>query len=210
MASQGRKRGWLSLSSVVAVLMIAAAGWLVWHETAPSRSPRTPTAEAATLTAEDGHDSGAGTDLAASPPAGSLPTRVVVESAGIDAPVTGVGAVENGGRLVWETAWRSAGHHIDSARPGQPGNMVLTGHVSVADRDNLPVFATLAKAAPGDTVKVFSGDDVFTYRVTKISVVSPNDLRVLRSSHSATVTLITCTPDLKKRLVVFGTLVQGV
>ncbi len=209
MASHGRRRGWLSPSSVVAVLIVATAGWLVWHETAPSPSSRTPTAEAATLPTGQDADPGAGTNLAASLPAGSLPTRVVVESAGIDAPVTGVGAVENGGKLVWETAWRSAGHHIDSARPGQPGNMILTGHVAVADRNTLPVFASLGKAAPGDTVKVFSGDDVYTYRVTRISVVSPNDLRVLRPSHAATVTLITCTPDLKKRLVVFGTLVQG-
>jgi len=203
------RRGWIFLSTVVAAVVVSAAGWLVWYGTAASPSTPAPTAQAVTLAALQVPYLGPGAELVARAPAGSLPTRVVVESAGIDVPVTGVGAVQDRGKLVWETAWRAAGHHIDSARPGQPGNMVLTGHVSVADRDNLPVFATLTRAEPGDTVSVYSGDDVFIYRVTTISVVAADDLRVLRSSHAATVTLITCTADLKKRLVVVATLVPG-
>ncbi|MBI5948353.1 MAG: sortase [Chloroflexi bacterium] len=209
MVSSRRKGGWFSPSSLVAAVLVAAAGGIAWYETGTPGPSNRPGATAATLAVPPETSSATASDPAARPPAGSLPTRVVLESVGIDAPITGVGAVEAGGKLTWETAWRAAGHHIDSARPGQPGNMVLTGHVSVADRGNIPVFASLGKVAPGDTVKVFSGDQVFTYRITKVSVVSPAETRVLRSSPAATVTLITCTSDLKKRLVVVGTLVQG-
>ncbi|MGE5594617.1 MAG: sortase, partial [Hyphomicrobiales bacterium] len=99
------------------------------------------------------------------------------------------------------------GHHLDSARPGQPGNMVLTGHVSVADPDNLAVFSTLDNVQPGDVVDVYAGERLYQYRVTDIRVVSPNATRLLRSDHRSLVTLITCTHDLRHRLVVTGELI---
>jgi len=140
---------------------------------------------------------------------GGLPTRVVVAAAGIDASVSEVGVVLENERAVWQTAWRSVGHHMDSARPGQPGNMVLTGHVSVADRGNLAVFKSLDKVRTGDYIEVQSGDRVYRYVVRRVLVVDSSEVRLLRSENSATVTLITCTTDLKRRLVVVGTLDEG-
>lgn len=139
---------------------------------------------------------------------GGLPTRIVVPSAGVDAAVAEVGVTVAGGKAAWETAWRAAGHHLDSAMPGQPGNMVITGHVSVADRSNLAVFKQLDKVAEGDTVEVYSGDQIYRYSVSKVMVVPPSAVKLLRSSSESTVTLVTCTRDLKNRLVVVGTL-QG-
>ena len=138
---------------------------------------------------------------------GGLPTRVVLGSVGIDAPVAEVGVVTRDGRSEWETAWQAAGHHMDSARPGQPGNMVLTGHISVADNRNLAAFATLPQVKRGDVVEVYVGDQVHRYEVNRVSVVPASAVKVLRSDHSPTVTLITCTPDLKSRIVVVGTLI---
>jgi sortase A len=138
---------------------------------------------------------------------GGLPTRVVVARAGIDAAISEVGVVREDDGATWETAWRSVGHHIDSSMPGQPGNMVLTGHVSVADRSNLAIFSHLDSVRPGDVVEVFSGDQVYRYAVSNVSVVAPSAVKILRSSESSTVTLITCTHDLKSRLVVVATLV---
>jgi sortase A len=137
---------------------------------------------------------------------GGLPTRVVVNQAGIDAPITEVGIITSAGRPFWETAWHAVGHNLDSSLPGQPGNMVLTGHVSVADRNNAAYFAKLDSVSPGDEVDVYSGDQVFRYRISNVSVVDPSNVRVLRSGAGSTVTLITCTKDLKHRLVVVGTL----
>lgn len=137
---------------------------------------------------------------------GGLPTRIVVPAAGVDAPVAEVGVAIRDGKAVWETAWKAAGHHIDSAMPGQPGNMVITGHVSVADRENLAVFQKLDAVSEGDVVEVFSGEQRYAYRVSKVLVVPPSAVKLLRSDSTATVTLVTCTRDLKNRLVVIGTL----
>jgi LPXTG-site transpeptidase (sortase) family protein len=88
--------------------------------------------------------------------------------------------------------------------------MVISGHVSVADRANLAVFKHLDRVTEGDVVKVYSGDDLYRYTVLKVLVVAPDETRLLRSTAGSTVTLITCTKDLKDRLVVIGTLTEVV
>lgn len=190
--------------AVEAGLLLVAAGGAAWFGFAGG----TAMADPAISTAAAAQESALASDQApGSLPQGALPTRVVLERAGIDAPISEVGVVNDGARAVWETAWRAAGHHIGSARPGQPGNMVLTGHVSVADRRNIAVFATLGRAQKGDIVEVYAGDQVYRYAVSRVGVVQPSAVSVLRSDHTATVTLITCTPDLKSRVIVVGTLI---
>lgn len=191
-------------STWVAGAFVAAAALVAWFGagqsalTAPTGEPLTMAASAKPAVAKA---------AAANPLSiGSLPTRVVISSAGIDTPIVEVGIIDDNGRPAWETAWHAAGHHLDSALPGQPGNLVLTGHVSVADKRNAPVFSKLDAVRAGDVVDVYSGDTVYHYRVDDISVVAPDNIRVLRSDQSSTVTLITCTRDLKHRLVVTGTL----
>jgi len=194
----------LSGSNLAFVGMVIGAGAIAWYGTMSRPGEPTTPAEAATIApAVAANELPEVREL----PRGSLPTRLVVPSAGIDTSVVEVGVVVDRGKATWETAWRAAGHHIDSARPGQPGNVVITGHVSVADRANLAVFKTLNQVHPGDIIEMQTGDQVYRYAVTKVSTVDPNATNVLRSSHQSTVTLITCTPDLKQRLVVTGTLV---
>jgi LPXTG-site transpeptidase (sortase) family protein len=84
--------------------------------------------------------------------------------------------------------------------------MVITGHVSVADRANVAVFQNLETVAEGDLVEVFSGEQRYTYQVDRVLVVPPSAVKLLRSDATSTVTLITCTRDLKNRLVVIGKL----
>ncbi|MCK9518529.1 MAG: sortase [Dehalococcoidia bacterium] len=196
--------------NALSVGMVAAAGVVTWYGvTATELLPRDaePTAEETiTLAAEPPPP------VVVEPPIGRvaegrLPTRVVIPSAGIDSAVTEVGVVLEDGRPVWETAWRSAGHHLNSALPGQPGNVVLTGHVSVADSRNIPVFANLDGVAEGDVVEVHAGEHVHRYEVVSVQVVEADETRVLRSDHRSLLTLITCTPDLKHRLVVTGQLI---
>ncbi len=205
-AKKRRSSAWPS--TVVAAVLVAGAGLLAWYGLAPDDAAGPPTARetrtiapAAALAADE-------VTAGSAPLArGLLPTRIVVPSAGIDTAVTEVGVVMENGTPVWETAWKSAGHHIDSARPGQPGNMVIAGHVSVADRNNVAVFRTLNVVKPGDVVEVEAGGVTYRYLVDRVAVTQPTALNVLRSDHSARVTLITCTPDLKLRLVVSGRLV---
>lgn len=183
------------------VVALAVVAWYVTGVTGGAQATNRPTETlAAPASAADSRPIG-------SLFIGGLPTRVVVAKVGIDASISEVGVLQDAGRATWETAWRSVGHHIDSSMPGQPGNMVLTGHVSVADRGNLAVFSRLDSVQPGDVVDVFSGDQVYRYAVSKVSVVAPSAVNLLRSTESSTVTLITCTRDLKSRLAVVATLV---
>lgn len=200
----GKKVTRPSRSAWLAALFVFAAGALAWFgspgPTLGARERRPTTTIAATQA--DARD--------LQPrriSRGSLPTRVVIGRAGIDTPIAEVGVVAEGGRPVWETAWRAAGHHLDSALPGQPGNMVLTGHVSVADRANAAVFRTLDSVVEGDVIEVYSGDTVYRYAVRRVSVVPPTSVRLLRSDQDSLITLITCTRDLKNRLVVVGKLI---
>jgi LPXTG-site transpeptidase (sortase) family protein len=191
-----------STSTIVAVGLVLGAAAFAWFG---MRVPATEAPDAPVVTSAG--------DARPKPEAavaglstGGLPTRVVVPSAGVDTPVQEVGVTVQDGKATWETAWRAAGHHLDSAMPGQQGNMVLTGHVSVADRENLAVFSGLEQVAEGDVVEVYSGDQAYRYNVTKVLVVPPTMVKLLRSTSGATVTLVTCTKDLKNRLVVVGTL----
>ncbi len=204
MAATEKKRWYRSGSTWVAGLLVAGAAAATWFGTAGGGGAHgpggAPVTMAATQQPTGDHSAVQGLAL------GGLPTRLVAAKAGIDAPIAEVGIVDSGSRSVWETAWHSVGHHLDSSLPGQPGNMVLTGHVSVADHNNAAYFAKLDELAPGDLVDVYSGAEVFHYKVTKVSVVSPTAVNVLRSGAGSTITLITCTHDLKNRLVVVGTL----
>jgi len=188
--------------TLLAGAMALAAAAIAWFGMAPTGGTR-PSTE--TVTA-------AGDERPPREPAvpgvstGGLPTRIVVPSAGVDAAIAEVGVVRENGRAVYETAWRAAGHHLDSALPGQPGNMVITGHVSVADRGNLAVFSQLESVQEGDLVEVYSGGEAYRYVVEKVLVVPPTAVKLLRSGAASQVTLVTCTKDLKNRLVVIGTL----
>lgn len=195
----------LSRSSLVAGLCVVAAGAFAWVGTA--ERPGGPDDSsgvtlAGTLSPQSGSDPASYPSISR----GGLPTRIVIPAAGVDAPIAEVGVVMSDGVPVWETAWQAAGHHIDSALPGQPGNMVVTGHVSVADRRNLAAFAALDAVAPGDAIEVYSGMSRYVYTVERVMVVPPDAVHLLRSDSVAAVTLITCTRDLKDRLVVVGTL----
>lgn len=197
--SRNRGSAW-----IVSLLFVAAAGAVAWF--APGLSGGSTPAQGQPVTVAAQKPAPASAPAVTPLQSGGLPTRVVVPAAKVDAPISEVGVVIEDGKPAWETAWQAVGHHLDSALPGQPGNVVLTGHVSVADRRNLAAFAKLDTVKAGDTIDLYSGDAVYHYRVDGVTVVAPDAVNVLRSSQASTVTLITCTHDLKHRLVITGTL----
>jgi len=192
-------------STVIAALLVVAAGAVTYFGYHPTQSGGTegPESEQTVTLASD-----TPTRAAHTASTKGLPTRLRVASAGIDTAVTEVGVVQDEDGARWQTAWQSAGHHIDSSRPGNPGNVVLTGHVSVASATNVPVFANLESVSVGDLIEVYAGDAVHVYRVQEVEVVAPDALDVLDNDHRSVVTLITCTRDLENRLVVVGALVS--
>lgn len=192
-------------------LIAAAAGFLAWDVSAALFPPSQHRAAGARLTVA-AIDPGEGASADGLPALrrrfteGRLPTRLVIPSAGVDTSVEEVGIVSVNGEPRWETSWGAAGHLITSALPGQPGNAVFTGHVSVADPRNTAVFAELDRVRPGDVIEVHAGATIYRYRVSEILVVDARATWVLRSQPTPTITLITCTKDLRARFVVRGEL----
>ncbi len=82
---------------------------------------------------------------------------------------------------------RAAGHLPDTPLPWQDGNSAIAAH-----RDGL--FRPLKNVKIGDEIRFRTTRDEFVYRVTKTTIVKPEDLSVLAPQSNATLTLITCYP----------------
>jgi len=124
------------------------------------------------------------------------PTRIVVKSIGVDAPV-----VQGDG---WEQLKKGVGHHLGTANPGERGNMVLSAHNDVFGE----IFRRLEQVELKDEILVYSGSRVFRYVVTQKRVIEPTEVSVMYPTSDPTTTLITCYPYLvdNKRLVVIAEL----
>ncbi|MEI6477920.1 MAG: sortase [bacterium] len=121
--------------------------------------------------------------------------------------------------VAWDTAFdndkiqsllpNSLVHFQGTAKPGQTGYVVITGHSS-----NYPwikgqfnsVFAPLRKAATGMQITLNYDNHEYTYQVTKIYEVQPDDIAILNNADGSGLRLITCTPigTSLRRLVVEG------
>ena len=86
-----------------------------------------------------------------------------------------------------ETLNVAVGHLPDTPLPWQEGNTALAGH-----RDTF--FRPLRRVKAGDEIRFETANGTFHYRVTRLSVVDPEDLWVLDASPGAALTLITCYP----------------
>jgi LPXTG-site transpeptidase (sortase) family protein len=79
----------------------------------------------------------------------------------------------------------------DSAPLGQPGLSLMSGHDDIAGS----IFRYLGTLRPGDTVVVAHGARTDRYVVRSVSVVTPDDVRLLNAAYThPTLALISCTP----------------
>jgi sortase A len=85
------------------------------------------------------------------------------------------------------TLKRSVGHLPDTPLPWEAGNSAIAGH-----RDGL--FRPLKDVKVGDEIRFRTTNDEYIYRVTKTTIVAPDDLSVLERQPQASLTLITCYP----------------
>ncbi len=142
---------------------------------------------------------------------GMLPVKLSVPTIGLrDAKVMEVGTRIEKGQLVWETADHAVGHHIGSAVPGQPGNVVLSGHISSPVRGEGSIFHNLPALADNlkSRVAIQTGDGTwYYYDIIGTDVVTPADTRVIGPTTAPVVTLLTCVPDgvYTHRFVAIGT-----
>ena len=86
------------------------------------------------------------------------------------------------------TLKRAVGHLPDTPMPWDEGNSAIAGH-----RDGL--FRPLKDVKIGDEIRFRTTREQYRYRVTRTSIVMPDDLSVLEPQEdAATLTLITCYP----------------
>ena len=99
------------------------------------------------------------------------PTHLLIPSIGVDAAVIPIGwqSVTRNGQttLEWEVADYAAGWHENSARPGDVGNVVLSGHNNIKGM----VFRRLSEVNVGDAITLRVGDQKFTYTVVDRFIV---------------------------------------
>jgi sortase A len=81
----------------------------------------------------------------------------------------------------------AVGHLPDTPLPWQEGNAALAGH-----RDTF--FRPLRRISVGDDIRLSTPRGDIRYRVTRRTVVDPEELWVLDASSGAALTLITCYP----------------
>jgi LPXTG-site transpeptidase (sortase) family protein len=136
-----------------------------------------------------------GQPAAAAKPIGAsvLPTRLIIPALGLDAPIKEVFIVHN----QWEIAEYAAGYLNGSGLPGVPGNLAMSGHAGLYGA----VFASLGALNPGDDIYVDAAGVRYHYRLRTSSAVWPNQIDVLDSTETPTMTLITCTNWDTQRLV---------
>jgi LPXTG-site transpeptidase (sortase) family protein len=94
---------------------------------------------------------------------------------------------------VWQTADHAVGYHLGTGFPGEPGNVVLSGHISHPTEGS--VFRHLPEVKIGEGIILFSLGDTYLYQVVDIKVVPPSETSVMDPTQDETLTLITCVPD---------------
>jgi sortase A len=82
---------------------------------------------------------------------------------------------------------RGVGHIPGTVRPGEEGNIGIAGH-----RDGF--FRVLKDVGKGDVIELQGRSGTDVYRVSRIAIVSPNDVSVLQPKPVRTLTLVTCYP----------------
>jgi sortase A len=110
--------------------------------------------------------------LARPPVAKAMPDRLVLPAIQLDIPVVELGwstKQQQDGQIFseWDVAEYAAGWHKNSARLGEGGNIVMSGHNNILGS----VFRELDQLKRGDEVTVWSGSQAFAYTVDKVMIV---------------------------------------
>jgi sortase A len=101
---------------------------------------------------------------------------------------------------------RGVGWIVGTSRPGQLGNIGMSGH-----RDGF--FRGLKDITIGDVIQLSTMTATSTYIADQFEIVNPEDVRVLLPRQRPSITLTTCYPfyfagDAPKRFIVHASLKQ--
>jgi LPXTG-site transpeptidase (sortase) family protein len=89
--------------------------------------------------------------------------------------------------LQQEIAWMG-----NTSWPGLGGNTAMAGHVTLRDGSDGP-FRYLDQLKAGDQIFIYTGENMYTYKVRDILSVDPSDMDVVKPTDNSILTLITCT-----------------
>lgn len=147
---------------------------------------------------------------------GMVPDRLVIASIKLDMSVVELGWSSNQtaeGQIFseWNVAEYAAGWHKNSARLGEVGNVVMSGHNNILGA----VFRDLDKLEAGDELAVWSGEEKFAYRVDKVMIVPEkyasheqqlNNAKWIGAFDDSRLTLVSCWPrdDNTHRIIVIA------
>lgn len=138
-------------------------------------------------------------------PVRGRPVRIVAPDIGLDAPVIEVGwhveTIEGTQLAVWDVADYAAGWHKTSARPGDGGNIVISGHHNILGE----VFRYVIDLQPGAEVLLYTEDreEPYVYKVEEVLLLpekgQPLEVRRQNASYieptaDERLTLVTCWP----------------
>lgn len=129
-------------------------------------------------------------------PGPEQPRRLVIPDIDVDHPIVAGDT--------WEQLKKGVGHHVNSANPGEVGNMVLTAHNDIYGE----IFRRLNQLQVGDEIIVYTQSRKYVYTVQSQQVIEPTEVRVLEPTRNAAITLISCYPYLvdTQRIVIIGAL----
>ncbi len=167
-----------------------------------SAMPSTPSSATSTGPAASSTSASAAVDV----PVGDPLAELSIPAIGVDAMVLEGLTYDPS---VWTPLLRQGPAHVaGSALPGQPGNVVIFGHLNIWGA----VFMHLGDVKPGDDVTLRTTWGTFTYRVTGSTLISQYDTAAVAATHTgpATLQLVTCEGVLDQhRRVVEATLVPS-
>lgn len=124
---------------------------------------------------------------------GNPPTQIVIPANNIDIKIIEA-PISNG---YWETSDVYASHGVGSSNPGTAGNMVIFAHARKG------LFYNLKDAKLNEVVYVFTKNRWFSYKISRITSVYPNEVKPILPTKDKELTLYTCTGFAdEKRLIV--------
>lgn len=147
---------------------------------------------------------------------GMLPDRLVASTIKLDSPIVELGWSANQGTdgqifSEWDVAEYAVGWHKNSARLGEVGNVVMSGHNNILGA----VFRNLDQLQEGDELSVWSGEQEFIYAIDKVMVVPEkyasqeqrlNNAKWIEAFDDSRLTLVSCWPrdDNTHRIIVIA------
>jgi sortase A len=145
-----------------------------------------------------------------------LPSRLVIPAIKVDTPVVELGwttGKTDSGTIFseWDVAQYAAGWHKNSSVPGEPGNIVMSGHNNILGS----VFRQLDQLKRGDTLELFAGGAEYTYAVDEVLILPEKhasekqrkeNVKYIQETSDDRITLVSCWPrdDNTHRIVVIA------